>query len=166
MYDLKRIEEKFHEFLGSDCEGFYRLEDLRITEELFKRGESVLIPFGFMKYSLKVENGEAVLRVRLVSRMDVDEICFIYEDEIRRCDLFDVYGDERRRKIESVKRKPADCATMDFTFVPNAEQEVFDFHCMGHMGKSMEPIIHLSFHVEKLRMSLNFSSKIGSFFKW
>jgi hypothetical protein len=109
MYDLKKIEEKFHELLGSDCEGFYRLEDLRVTEDLFERGKSVHIPFGFMKYRLKVENGEAVLEVRAVSRMDVDEICLIYEDEIRRCDLFDVYGDERRRKIESLKRKPGDC---------------------------------------------------------
>ena len=108
-YDLKRIEENFHKLLKSDCEGFYRLEDLRVTEELFKKGELVHVPFGFMKYRLITENGEAVLEVRTVSRMDVDEICFIYEDEIRRCDLFDVYGDERRRKIESVRRNPPGC---------------------------------------------------------
>lgn len=106
MYDLKKIEEKFHEFLGSDCEGFYKLEDLKITENLFSKGETIFVPFGIMRYRLKVENGEAVLQVRVMTRMDVDEVCFIYEDEIRHCDLFDVYGDEKRRKIERIKRKP------------------------------------------------------------
>ena len=74
MYDLKRIEEKFHEFLGSDCEGFYRLEDLKVTEELFGKGESIHVPFGDMRYRLKVEYGEAVLEVRLMTRMNVDAV--------------------------------------------------------------------------------------------
>lgn len=106
MYDLKKIEKKFHEFLGSDCKGFYKLEDLKITEDLFDKGETLFVPFGMMSYRLEVENGEAVLRVRLMTRMDTDAVCLIYEDEIRRCDLFDVYGNERKRKIERIKRKP------------------------------------------------------------
>lgn len=135
-YDLKKIEEKFHEFLGSDCEGFYRLEDLSVTEELFRRGKSVHVPFGEMRYRLKVVYGEVVLEVRTFSRMEGDEVCFIYEDEIRRCDLFGVYGAERRRKIESLKRKPEGfvCEVCEgltgrgFYTCPRCGREVFDFN--------------------------------------
>ena len=141
MYDLKRIEEKFHEFLGSDCEGFYRLEDLKVTEELFRRGESIHVPFGMMKYRLKAENGEAVLEVRVMTRMDVDAVCFIYEDEIRRCNLFGVHGDERRRKIESLRRKPEGCDVCSglgddgIYACPKCGREVFDFRYFMNLRK-------------------------------
>ena len=161
-YDLKRIEEKFHELLGSDCEGFYKLEDLEITEDLFKRGKFVHVPFGEMRYRLKVEYGEVVLEVRTISRMDVDEVCFIYEDEIRRCNLFGVYGDERRRKIESLKRKSASCDVCSglgddgLYACPKCGREVFDFRYFMNLRK-MEKKYGTDDLLELSRQKLTFS---------
>ena len=89
MYDLTRINEEFQKFLKSSFKDSFNPDDMEITEELFKKGNSVFIPFGTMRYRLIVMNGNPVLHIRLRSRMDLDGVVYIDNESIRFRDLWD-----------------------------------------------------------------------------
>lgn len=107
MHDLKRLEEKFHEFIGAD-DGYDKSE-IRITEELLERKEMLYIPFGYMTYFLVIEDEKPVLYVRAVSRMDLNSICFVDEEGFRCHDVFMPESNEGirekyKRHARNVKR--------------------------------------------------------------
>jgi hypothetical protein len=49
MYDLTKVEEKFHEYLKSRLkEEIYSIDEIKITEELLEQQEAFYIPFGWV----------------------------------------------------------------------------------------------------------------------
>ena len=81
MYDLTKVEEKFHEYLKSRLkEGIYRIDEIKITEELLEQQEAFYIPFGWVSYFLVIEDGKPVVCANACSRMDLDVVAFIDED--------------------------------------------------------------------------------------
>ena len=85
MDDLKRIEKRFHEFLGPRLE---YLDNRELTGDLFERAETVRVPFGFLKYSLIIRDKRPVLKVHILSRMDTNMMYYISEDSIESRDWF------------------------------------------------------------------------------
>ena len=77
-YDLTKLEEKFWEFIKAD--EYYDKNEIRITEDLLTKMETLYIPFGHMKYFLVIEDEKPVIFAHAISRMDLDSICFIDED--------------------------------------------------------------------------------------
>lgn len=90
MYDLKKLEEKFHEYLKSRLKNeHYDFDKLKITEELLKQQEAFYMPFGHISYFLAIEDDEKpVLYVHASSRMDLDLIVFIDEEEYKEYDVW------------------------------------------------------------------------------
>ena len=85
MYDFKKVEEKFHEYLKSKLnEEIYRIDEIEITEELLEQQKAFYIPFGWISYFLVIENEKPVVYANACSRMDLDVVAFIdekgYED--------------------------------------------------------------------------------------
>ena len=81
MYDLRKVEEKFHEYLKSRLnEEIYRIDEIKITEELLEKQEAFYIPFGWISYFLVIEDGKPVVYANASSRMDLDVVAFIDED--------------------------------------------------------------------------------------
>ena len=92
MYDLKKVEEKFHEYLKLCLnEEIYRIDEIKITKELLEKEEAFYIPFGWISYFLVIEDEKPVVYANACSRMDLDMIAFIdengYED-------YDIWGGE------------------------------------------------------------------------
>ena len=92
MYDLKKVEEKFHEYLKARLNNeIYRIDELKITEDLLKKEAAFYIPFGWVSYFLVIEDEKPVVYAHACSRMDLDTVAFIdengYED-------YDVWGGE------------------------------------------------------------------------
>ena len=90
MHDLKKVEEKFHEYLKTRLnEKTYRIDEIKITEELLEKQEAFYIPFGWISYFLVIEDGKPEVYANAYSRMDLDMIAIIdengYED-------YDVWG--------------------------------------------------------------------------
>lgn len=116
-YDLTKLEEKFQEFLKAYK--YFGRDEIRITEDLFTRGESIFIPFGHMKYHLAIEDEKPVIFSHLRSRMDLNLVCLIDEDGWR-CydadcpeknkDIWEKYQAHRMKVMESRamkgRRKP------------------------------------------------------------
>ncbi len=105
MHDLRKVEEKFHEFIEIDR--YPDRDELRITESLLTQQEAVYIPFGWMTYFLVIEDGRPVLYAHAISRMDLDSICFIDENGHKCYDIFcgdnmEIY-EKYRRKSENVR---------------------------------------------------------------
>lgn len=103
MTDFKNIEEKFHEYLKEmQDENTYRIDEIRITEDLLERQEAFYIPFGWMSYFLVIEDGKPAVYANACSRMDLDTIAFIYEDHY---DEYDVWaGDHREMSRKFISR--------------------------------------------------------------
>ena len=81
MYDLKKVEEKFHEYLKARLdEKVYRIDEIRITEELLEKEEAFYMPFGWISYFLVIEDEKPVVYANACSRMDLDVVAFIDED--------------------------------------------------------------------------------------
>ena len=81
MVDLKKVEEKFYEYLKARLdEKIYRIDEIRITEDLLEKEEAFYIPFGWISYFLVIENGKPAVYANACSRMDLDVIAFIDED--------------------------------------------------------------------------------------
>ena len=81
MHDLKKVEEKFHEYLKERLnENNYRIDEIKITEKLLKKEEAFYIPFGWISYFLVIEDGKAVVYANACSRMDLDIIAIIDEN--------------------------------------------------------------------------------------
>lgn len=90
MYDLKKVNEKFHEFLKSGLkEERYNLNEIEITEELLEQQEAIYIPFGYVSYFLVIEDEKPVVYVHAATRMDLDLITFIDENGYESYDVFD-----------------------------------------------------------------------------
>ena len=84
-YDLKKVEEKFHEYLKDRLnEKIYRIDEIKITEELLEKESAFYIPFGWISYFLVIEDEKPVVYANACSRMDLDIVAFIdekgYED--------------------------------------------------------------------------------------
>lgn len=89
MYDLKKVEEKFHEYLktGLDEEKF-RIHEIEITEGLLKKQDAFYIPFGFVSYFLVIEDEKPVVYANVSSRMDLNLIVFVDEDGYEEYDVW------------------------------------------------------------------------------
>lgn len=89
MHDFKKVEEKFHEYLKSRLnEEVYRIDEIKITEELLERQEAFYIPFGWVSYFLVIEDERPVVYANACSRMDLDIIAIIEEDGFEDYDLW------------------------------------------------------------------------------
>lgn len=105
MYDLKKVNEKFQEFLKSGLnENRYNLDEIEITEELLEQQEAIYIPFGFVSYFLVIEDEKPVVYVHAATRMDLDLIAFVDENGYESYDVFEDHKDIRE-KYESQSRK-------------------------------------------------------------
>lgn len=94
MYDLKKLEEKFHEFLKDGInEKEFDIDGIEITEELLEKQEAFLIHFGYLSYFLVIEGEKPVIYVNVATRMDTDSICFVDEDGYKCYDVF--FGDHK-----------------------------------------------------------------------
>jgi len=90
MYDLKKLEEKFHEFLKEGInEKEFNINGIKITEELLEQRESFLIHFGYISYFLVIEDEKPVVYANVSTRMDTDLICFIDEEGYECYDVFE-----------------------------------------------------------------------------
>ena len=70
MVDLKKVEEKFHEYLKARLdEKIYRIDEIRITEDLLEKEEAFYIPFGWISYFLVIEDGKPAVYANACSRM-------------------------------------------------------------------------------------------------
>lgn len=92
MYDLKKVEKKFHEYLKARLdEKVYRIDEIKITEELLKKEEAFYMPFGWISYFLVIEDDKPVVYANACSRMDLDVVAFIDEDGY---EDYDAWGNE------------------------------------------------------------------------
>ena len=81
MHDLKKVEEKFHEYLKARLdEKIYRIDEIKITEELLKKEEAFYIPFGHLSYFLVIEDEKPSVYANAHSRMGLNVVAFIDED--------------------------------------------------------------------------------------
>ena len=89
MHDLKKLDDKFHEFLKSGLnEKDYDFDEIEITENLLDEKKAFYIPFGYLTYFLVIEDGKPVVYVNAATRMDTDAICFVDEDSYECYDVF------------------------------------------------------------------------------
>lgn len=92
MHDLTKVEQKFHEYLKSRLnEDIYRIDEIRITEELLKKEAAFYMPFGWISYFLVIEGGKPFVYANACSRMDLDTVAFISEEGFKD---YDTWGDE------------------------------------------------------------------------
>ena len=90
MYDLKKVEKKFHEYLKSRLnDKTYRIDEIRITEELLKQEKAFYMPFGWISYFLVIEDGKPAVYANACSRMDLDIIAVIDENGYEDYDVWD-----------------------------------------------------------------------------
>lgn len=122
MYDLKKVEEKFHEYLKKMLNEEYRIDELKITEELFKQEEAFYIPFGRISYFLVIEDEKPVVYANSCSRMDLDVIAFIDENGFEYYDVWSGDNPEVSKKYGihagNVKRFDYD----DLKFISDVER--------------------------------------------
>ena len=90
MHDLRKVEEKFHEYLKSRLnEESFRIDEIKITEDLLEQEEAFYIWFGSLSYFLVIEDGKPVVYANACSRMDLDVIALIDETGYEEYDLWD-----------------------------------------------------------------------------
>jgi len=90
MYYLKKVEEKFHEYLKSRLdEEVYRIDEIKITEDLLEQEEAFYIWFGWLSYFLAIEDEKPIVCANACSRMDLDVIAFIDENGYEDYDVWD-----------------------------------------------------------------------------
>ena len=124
MYDLKKVEEKFHEYLKLRLtREKYNFEELKITEELLEQQEAFYMPFGHISYFLVIEDDETpVLYVHASSRMDLSLIVFIDKNGYKEYDVWmDDHPDISKRyrsHFKHVKRFDYD----DLKFICDVER--------------------------------------------
>ena len=108
-YDLRKVEEKFHEYLKSRLSNDFRVNEVKLTEDLFKQEEAFYISFGWISYFLVIEDEKPVVYLNACTRMDIDIIGFVDEDGYEDYDLWDKDFDSRiskryRNALKNVKR--------------------------------------------------------------
>ena len=123
MYDLKKVEEKFHEYLKPRLtREKYNFNELKITEKLLEQQEAFYFPFGHASYFLVIEDdGNPVLYVRVSSKMDLSLIVFIDENGYEEYDVWDGNHEDIRDRynnhLKHVKRFDYD----DLKFISDVE---------------------------------------------
>ncbi|SDA37033.1 hypothetical protein SAMN02910315_00021 [Methanobrevibacter millerae] len=124
MHDLKKVEEKFHEYLNSRLiKGVYRIDELKLTEDLLEQQEAFYIPFGWISYFLVIEDEKPVVYVNACTRMDLDIIGFVDENGYEDYDLWDKNLDKEvskryRNAFKNVKKFDYD----DLKFISDVER--------------------------------------------
>ena len=89
MYDLNKVEKKFHEYLRTVLdEKEFRINEIKITEDLLYEQSAFYIPFGHVSYFLVIEDEKLVLYANVSSRMDLDLIVIVDENEY---EVYDVW---------------------------------------------------------------------------
>lgn len=102
MNDLKKVEEKFHEYLKARLnEDIYRIDEIKITEDLLKQQKAFYIPFGWISYFLVIEDERPVVYANAVSRMDLDTVAFIDEDGYEDHDVWGGDNPDMSRRYRS-----------------------------------------------------------------
>ena len=123
-YDLKKVEDKFHEYLKSRLiKGVYRIDEIKLTEDLFKQQEAFYIPFGWISYFLVIEDEKPVVYVNAISRMDLDVIGFVDENSYEDYSVWDKDFDKEiakryRNAFDNVKKFDYD----DLKFISDVER--------------------------------------------
>lgn len=106
MHDLKKVEEKFHEYLKARLdENTYHIDEIKITEELLEKEEAFYISFGWISYFLVIEDEKPVVYANACSRMDLDVVAFIDENSYEDYDVWCGENPEIARKYHSQSRK-------------------------------------------------------------
>ena len=119
MYDLKKLEEKFHEFLKEGInEKEFNINGIKITEELLEQRESFLIHFGYISYFLVIEDEKPVVYANVSTRMDTDLICFIVEEGYECYDVFEGDHEDISEKYYSKSKNIKNLAPPPMTFFP------------------------------------------------
>ena len=124
MYDLKKVEEKFHEYLKTGLnEKEFRINEIKITEELLEQQKALYIPFGHISYFLVIEDEKPVLYAHVSSRMDLDLNVFVDENGYEVYDMWedgvhdDIYK-KYKEHLDNVKRFDYD----DLIFINDIEK--------------------------------------------
>ena len=124
MYDLKKVEEKFHEDVKTGLnEKEFRINEIKITEELLEQQKALYIPFGHISYFLVIEDEKPVLYAHVSSRMDLDLNVFVDENGYEVYDMWedgvhdDIYK-KYKEHLDNVKRFDYD----DLIFINDIEK--------------------------------------------
>ena len=81
MHDFDKVEEKFHEYLKSRLnDEVYRIDEIKITEDLIKQEKAFYISFGWVSYFLVIEDEKPAVYANACSRMDLDNAMKIIWD--------------------------------------------------------------------------------------
>ena len=123
MYDLKKVEENFHEYLKDRLiKDIYRIDEIKITEELLEQQEAFYIPFGWISYFLVIEDEKPVVYANACSRMDLDVVAFIDENGYE--DYYVWAGDhpEMSKKYDNHARKVKKFNYDDLKFISDVER--------------------------------------------
>jgi hypothetical protein len=90
VYDLNKVEKKFHEYLRTVLdEKEFRINEIKITEDLLQQQKAFYIPFGFISYFLAIEDEKPVLYANASSRMDLDLIVIVDENGYADYDIWE-----------------------------------------------------------------------------
>lgn len=93
-YDLKKVEDKFYEFLEKLFpDNPYERDEIKLTEELLEQENALYIPFGFISYFLVIDEEKPILYVNIATRMGINSIGFIDENGDEGYDISD--GDHK-----------------------------------------------------------------------
>ena len=123
MHDLKRLEEKFHEYLRARLdENYFRIDEIKLTEDLFGQQEAFYMPFGWISYFLAMEDGRPVVYANACSRMDLDVVAFIDEDGFEDYDVWDSDPGGMGARYASQARKVKRFNYDDLKFISDVER--------------------------------------------
>lgn len=123
MYDLKKVEEKFHEYLKLRLnEDVYRIDEIKITEDLLKQEEAFYIWFGSLSYFLVFEDEKLVIYANARSRMDLDIIAFIDENGYEDYDVWDGDHPDMIKRYDIRAKKVKKFNYDDLKFISDVER--------------------------------------------
>ncbi|WP_297827745.1 hypothetical protein [uncultured Methanobrevibacter sp.] len=123
VYDLKKVEEKFHEYLKARLiEDIYRVDEIRITEELLEQQEAFYIPFGWISYFLVIEDEKPMVYANACSRMDLDVVAFIDENGYEDYDLWVEDNTDIYKKYDAHAKKVKKFNYDDLKFISDVER--------------------------------------------
>ena len=106
MYDLKKVEDKFHEYLKERLnDETFRVEEIKITEKLLEKEEAFYIPFGWISYFLVIEDEKPVVYANACSRMDLNIVAFIDENGYEDYDIWAGDHPDMRKKFYTPAKK-------------------------------------------------------------
>ena len=123
MYDLKKVEQNFHEYLKSRLnDEVYRIDEIKITKDLLKQEKAFYIWFGSLSYFLVIEDEKPVVYANACSRMDLDIIAFIDENGYKEYDLWEADHPEIIERYSAHERKVKKFDYDDLQFISDVER--------------------------------------------